>query len=131
MNSWRDILPDRRERPFRRDQMRHVVHLAVDTERSRVWLGREGRHHAAGMRQIGTRWREARIDGCDLIGMNGNASYEAVTSCDPATFRQSPRILEIRIQRAERLDARRAGGKQTLRPRDLIRERPVPVRLLV
>ena len=39
----------------RRGQMRHVVHLAVDAERSRVGLGGEGRDDAARMREIGLR----------------------------------------------------------------------------
>ena len=46
-------LSDRGERAFRRDQMRHVVHLAIDAKRTRVGLSRESRNDTARMRQIG------------------------------------------------------------------------------
>src|SRR5712671_4267454 len=98
MNSWRDILPGRGECAFRRDQMRHVVHLAVDAERSSVGLGREGRNDTTRMRQIGLRRRKAGIDRSDLIGVDCDPSNKSVTSRDPAAFRQTILILEISIE---------------------------------
>jgi hypothetical protein len=52
-NSRRAGLSDRGERAFCRDQMRHVVHLAVDAKRARVGLSRESRNDTARMGQIG------------------------------------------------------------------------------
>src|ERR1700692_5142226 len=130
MNSWRDILSDRGERPFRCNEMRHVVHLAVDTERSAVWLCRKGRDGTARMRQIGVRRREAFFDRRDLIGMNRDAPDKAIPPRDPAAFRKTLLIPEVAIQRIERLNPRGPGSEQALRPRHLIWERPLAVRLL-
>jgi hypothetical protein len=66
--------------------MRDVVHLAVNAESSGIRRRREGRNDATRMRQIGIRWRKARIDGGHLIGMNGDTSNEAVPSRNPAAF---------------------------------------------
>src|SRR6202140_2273288 len=103
MNSWRDILSDRGERPLRRNQMRHVVHLAVDTERSGVGLGRKGRDDTARMRQIGVRRREAFVDRRDLIGMNRDAPDKAIPPRDPAAFRKTLSIPEVATHRIDPL----------------------------
>src|SRR3989442_6981641 len=98
MISWCYVLSDRGERTFRRDQMRHVVHLAVDAKRSSVGLCRESRNDAARMGQIGIGRGEACIDRRDLIGVNGDPPDKSVTARDPAALREPIPILEIRIQ---------------------------------
>ena len=75
--------------------MRHVVHLAVDAERSRVGLRRERRYHSACVRQIGIGRGEACIDRRDLIGVNCDPSNKTVPARDPAAFREPILILEI------------------------------------
>src|SRR5664279_5207987 len=111
--------------------MRHVVHLAIDADRSDVGARSEGRHDAARMRKVGCRWREARIDGRDLIGVNGDAADETITARDPAAFRKALRILEVTVQCLERLHTRGASREQALGPRDLIGEGPLATGLLV
>src|ERR1035437_3455184 len=105
--------------------MRDVIHLAVNAKSARASLGRKGRDDAAGMRQIGLRRREARVDCCNLIGVNCDTADKTVTARYPAALREAVRILEIRIQGIEGQNIGRAGGKQALRSRHLIRESPV------
>src|ERR1700733_1438443 len=131
MNSLSPALAHGSQRAPRGSQMRHVVHLAIDADRSNVGARSKGRHDAAGMRQIGFRWREARIDGRDLIGVNGDAADETIPARDPAAFRKTFRILEVSIQRLERLHPRGTSREQALGPGYLVRERPLATGLLV
>jgi hypothetical protein len=57
--TWSDTFPDRDQRAFGGDQMRHVIHLAVDSDRPHIWVGGESGNHASRMRDIGVRRREA------------------------------------------------------------------------
>ena len=91
--------------------MRHVVHLAVDPDRSDLGIGGECGDDAARVFEIGLRRRKASIDGCDLIGMDRDPADKSVPACDPATFRKSVLILEIRIQGFKRRGAGRTGGE--------------------
>src|SRR5205814_642391 len=75
--------------------------------------------------------REAFIDRRDLNRVNSDLSDKAVAARDPAALRQSLLVLEIRIQRIQRHDARGPRRKQALRPRHLIRKRPASVGFLV
>jgi hypothetical protein len=57
--TWSDTLPDRDKRAFRGDQMRHVIHLAVDSDRPHIWVRGESRNHPSRMRDVGFGRREA------------------------------------------------------------------------
>src|SRR5665213_4083287 len=111
--------------------MRHVIHLAVDADRSDIRARGKGRHDAARMRKIGFGWRKARIDRRDLIGVNGDTADEAVPARNPATFRKTFRIPEVSIQRLKRLHSRGTSREQALGPGDLIGEGPRAAGLLV
>src|SRR5262245_61916470 len=109
--------------------MRHVVHLAVDADRTNVRLCGERRDDTACMFKIGVRRREACIYGCDLIGVDRDPADKSVPSRDLAAFRQPLLILEINVQGLERRSTSRAGGKQALRARHLIGKGPTAVSL--
>src|SRR6202008_736234 len=93
--SIRTPFSDGGQRSSRGDQIRHVVHLAVDADRADIRLRRESRHDAACMFNIGVRRCEACIDGCDLIRVDRDPADKSVPSRDLATFRQPLLIPEI------------------------------------
>ncbi|MFK4496008.1 hypothetical protein ABIF86_000299 [Bradyrhizobium japonicum] len=70
-------LPDRRQGSPRRDQVRNVIHLPVDTD-----VGRCGkrRDDPTRVRKVIIRRREASVDGRDLIRMDRDPADEAVTA---------------------------------------------------
>src|SRR6516225_8560260 len=127
--SIRTPFSDGRQRSSRGNQVRHVVHLAVDADRADIRLRRERRHDTACMFEIGVRRCEACIDGCDLIWVDRDPADESVPSRDLATFRKPFLILEIDIQGFERCSTSGTGGKQALRPRHLIGKGPAAVSL--
>ena len=127
----RSGLADRGQCPLRRDQVRNVIHLALDTHRADIRLTGEGRNDAVGVRQIGFRWREAGVDGGNLVRMDRESPDKSVAAGDPATLGEARLILEITVQGLKRENARRVSRKKALGTRDLIRERPVAIRLFI
>src|ERR1700733_5963740 len=111
--------------------MREVDHLAIHAQRPGLRIGLERGDDLARMRYLGFGRRVSAIDDRDLIGMNRQAPGETVAPRAPAIPLEPLGIAEIRVERVDGYDFSGGGGEQALRPRQLIRKRPRPIRLLV
>src|SRR5512135_2129857 len=85
--------------------MRLVEHLAVERCSTRARSKR--RDDILGMRNVGRRRREGRIDRLDLIGMDRQHSGETLALRQARSTLQALGVAEVGMERLDRIDARR------------------------
>jgi hypothetical protein len=61
-------------------EVRNVVHLAVEPDRSGFWSGSKGIDQPLGMRELGVRRGEAAVNRLDLTRMDCDPSDETVAT---------------------------------------------------
>ena len=99
----------RASRGLRPQQMRAVIHLAVDADRAGAGLRREGGDHRLGLGDLLGARREHLVDHRHLRRMNGEPPGEAVAAREFGVAAQAFGIAEIDM---DGLDRRHLGRRR-------------------
>jgi hypothetical protein len=108
-------------------EMGEVQHPPVESDRADVGLGFEGGDHPPRLHHVLRGRRERLVDNIDLAGMDSNAPREALPPGEVAGRAKPLWVLEVRVERVDRLNTRRVRRQKTGGPDDLMGEVPVAV----